>query len=299
MTMAYFRRSLLFMPADSMRKIEKAAQLETDCVVMDLEDAVAPGSKALARLTAVEALRALDFGRREKLIRLNPIQSEYFLDDVNATIAAKPDGYVIPKVQTPSDLHQAQQLIAHLAHEQGLAEGAMRLLVIIETAQGVMNLREIAREGAQSGAPLAALIFGADDYAADVGAQRTREGVEVLFARSAVVAAAAANRLQAIDIVFFDLEDLPGLEAECRFGRQLGYTGKMVIHPRQLEIVNRVFAPSAEEIAHAQRIVQAAREHAARGVGAFALDGRMVDGPIVKQAETVLAQARAAGSLRT
>lgn len=119
----------------------------------------------------------------------------------------------------------------------------------------------------------------------------------MLYARSAVVIAAAANGLQAIDIVFFDLNDLASLEEECRFGRQLGYTGKMVIHPRQLEVVNRAFSPTPEEIARAQRILQAAHEHAANGLGAFALDGRMVDGPIIKQAEKVIARAKAAGLL--
>ncbi|MCS6846849.1 MAG: CoA ester lyase [Anaerolineae bacterium] len=287
------RRSLLFMPGDSARKIEKAAQLDADSVVMDLEDAVAPANKALARQTTRAALQTMDFGRRERLVRTNAWQTPFFADDVAETIAGRPDGYVIPKVHSAEDLAAARDLIAAQARQHGVEAGAIALLAIIETAKGVMNLREIA----QLGPPLQALIFGADDLAADIGAVRTPSSIEVLYARSAVVIAAAANGLQAIDIVFFDLNDLAGLEEECRFGRQLGYTGKMVIHPRQLEIVNRAFAPSPEEIARAQRIVQAAREQAAAGLGAFALDGRMVDGPIIKQAENVLARARAAGLL--
>lgn len=287
------RRSLLFMPGDSARKIEKAAQLDADSVVMDLEDAVAPANKALARQTTRAALQTLDFGRRERLVRTNAWQTLFFADDIAETIAGQPDGYVIPKVNSAEDLSAARDLIAEQARRHGIAADDIALLAIIETAQGVLNLREIARLGP----PLQALIFGADDLAADIGAVRTSSSIEVLYARSAVVIAAAAYKLQAIDIVFFDLNDLAGLEEECRFGRQLGYTGKMVIHPRQLEIVNRTFAPSPEEIARAQRIVQAAQEQAAAGLGAFALDGRMVDGPIIKQAENVLARARAAGLL--
>lgn len=291
--MTHLRRSLLFMPGDSMRKIEKATQLDADSIVMDLEDAVAPGNKAPARRTTYNALRTLDFGRRERLVRVNAWQTEYFADDVRETIGGQPDGYVIPKVNSAEDLRAARAFIADAARVQGMDPNAIKLLAIIETARGVLNVREIA----EVGPPLEALIFGADDLAADIGAKRTRSSIEVLYARSAVIIAAAAHGLQAIDIVFFDLNDLTGLEDECIFGRQLGYTGKMVIHPRQLDVVNRAFSPTAEEIAQAQRIVRAAHEHAAGGVGAFALDGRMVDGPIIKQAERVLAQARAAGLL--
>ncbi|HQY26983.1 MAG TPA: aldolase/citrate lyase family protein, partial [Thermoflexales bacterium] len=150
-------------------------------------------------------------------------------------------------------------------------------------------------EIAQASPRLTALMFGAEDYAASVGAIRTERGEEVLFARSAVVAAAAAYGLDAIDIVRFDLADPAGLEAECRFGRQLGYAGKMAIHPGQLEIINRAFGPSPAEIARAARIVSAAEQNQAAGIGAFALDGRMIDAPVVKAAENALARARAAG----
>lgn len=291
--MTPLRRSLLFMPGDSTHKIEKAAQLEADSLVMDLEDAVAPSSKPQARITTRDALSGLDFGRRERLVRTNAWSTPFFKDDVRETIAGKPDGYVIPKVDSAEALLAAHAFIAEAASAHAVGASAIKLLAIVETARGVLNVREIA----QVGPPLQALIFGADDLAADIGAKRTRSSIEVLYARSAVVIAAAANGLQAIDIVFFDLNDLTGLEEECAFGRQLGYTGKMVIHPRQLDVVNRAFAPTADEIVQAQRIVQAAQAQAASGVGAFALDGRMVDRPIIKQAERVLAQARAAGLL--
>jgi len=279
------------MPGDSRRKVEKSTQLPADSIVLDLEDAVAPDNKATARQITHESLANLDFGPRERLVRVNAWPSGHLQADVTETIAGRPDGYIIPKVDSAEDLRAARDFIAAQAVRTSLDPAAIALLAIVETAKGVMNLREIA----QLGAPLQALIFGADDLAADIGALRTPSSLEVLYARSAVVIAAAANGLQPIDIVFFDLNDLTGLEEECRFGRQLGYIGKMVIHPRQLEVVNRAFSPTAEEIARAHRILQAAQEHAAGGLGAFALDGRMVDGPIIKQAERVIARAKAAG----
>jgi citrate lyase beta subunit len=281
------RRSLLFMPGDSRRKIEKAITLPADSIVLDLEDSVAAAQKPAARQSVREALQQLNFGGRERLVRVNAFHSGLFHDDVRDTITGRPDGYVIPKVQNGKDLRNAMEFIT--------GSGAMlewqairpSVLAIVETGPGVVNLREIA----SAGAPLEALIFGADDYAADIGAQRTRSNTEVLFARSSVVAHAAAFELQSIDIVFFDLNDAAGLEAECVEGRRLGYTGKMLIHPNQLEITHRSFSPNADEIAHAERVLAAYREQAAAGAGAFQLDGRMVDAPIVKQAENVLRRA--------
>ncbi len=282
------RRSLLFMPADSRRKIEKAITLDADSVVLDLEDSVAPNQKAAARTAAREALQQLDFGWREKLVRVNALQSGMFHDDVRETIGGRPDGYVIPKVQNAKDLRAAMDFIAGSGAMLEWRAESPAILAILETGPGVLNAREIA----MLGKPLEALIFGADDYAADIGAERSKSNTEVLYARSAVVLAAAAHGLQSIDIVFFDLKDVAGLEAECLAGRQLGYTGKMLIHPGQVEIANRAFSPSPEQIAWAQRVLNAHADHQAAGSGAFALDGRMVDAPIVKQAERIMARAQ-------
>jgi citrate lyase beta subunit len=285
------RRSALFVPGDSLRKLNKATQLGADSVIMDLEDGVALNRKEEARRTVAEALQTLDFGRAERLVRVNPPDSEAFAADLHVTLEGRPDGYVIPKVET---VGQVQVLSHHLAKTEYLRNwpsGSIRLLAMIETAQGVMNLKEIA----QAGRRLEALVFGAEDLARDIGGRRTRAGWEVFYGRSAVVTAAAAYGLQALDMVFTDLNDLAGLEEECAFGRQLGYDGKTAIHPRQVEIINRVFAPSPEEIEQARRIVAANEAHQASGVGAFELDGQMVDMPIVRAAEQVLARARLVG----
>ena len=281
------------MPGDNARKIEKAAGLPCDCVAIDLEDGVGPSQKAVAREVTAAALRGTDFGARERLVRLNPVLSDLYSDDLRETLLSNPDGYILPKVETPDDVREISHRMDKIAIGLGVLASQVRLWAVIETALGLMNLREIA----QASPRLTALMFGAEDYAASVGATRSERGEEVLYARSAVVAAAAAYGLDAIDLVRFDLADSVGLEAECRYGRQLGYTGKMAIHPGQLEIINRAFSPSPDEIARAAQIVSAAEQHRAAGIGAFALDGRMIDAPVVKSAENVLARARAAGLL--
>jgi citrate lyase beta subunit len=295
------RRSLLFMPGDSLRKITKATQLDVDSVIMDLEDGVALNRKEEARRTISEALRSLEFGRRERLVRLSapvPPAASYVVEsfpalDFEATLEARPDGYVIPKVELAEQVQNVDHYLSQAEQARGWPAQSIRLLVVVETARGIMNLAEIA----QSSRRLDALMFGAEDFAADSGAQRTKAGWEVFYARSALVTAAAAYRLQAIDMVFVDLKDMAGLEQECLFGRQLGFEGKLAIHPGQLETINRVFAPSPAELEQAQRVVQANQANQSAGLGAFELDGKMVDMPVVRAAERVLARAKQAGLL--
>lgn len=294
------RRSVLFVPGDSLRKINKATELEADSLILDLEDGVAFNRKAEARRTIVEALGRLDFGRRERLVRLNPFSTRTPVhleglpaEDLLATLEARPAGYVIPKVETPEHIRLVSDYLDRAETQRGWPANSIRLLAMIETARGVLNIGQIA----QASQRLEALVLGAEDLAADLGAKRTRAGWEVFYARSAIVTAAAAFGLQAIDMVFVHLDDLPGLEEECRFARQLGFAGKTAIHPRQIEVINRLFAPSPEEIEQALRLVQAFAAHQAAGTGAFELDGKMVDLPVMRTAERVLAKAKAAGLL--
>lgn len=285
--MARVRRSVLFMPGDSLRKIEKAATLPADSVIMDLEDGVAFNRKTEARATIVEALRTLDFGGRERLVRINPVGSGLEMADLDAAAAGRPDGLVLPKVESAAQVQRISQALASAEDAQGWPRGAVRLLVIVETALGVMNVREIAAADDR----VDALMFGAEDLAGDIGATRTAEGWEVFYARSAVVTAAAAYRRQAIDTVFVDLNDEDGLRRECQRAMQMGYSGKMAIHPRQVEIINAAFTPSAEAVAQARRLIAAYAEHQAAGTGAFAYEGKMVDMPMIRAAEQVLARA--------
>ena len=281
------RRSLLFMPGDDLRKITQATQLAVDSIILDIEDGVALNHKEAARRGIVGALRVLDFVHRERLIRINPTSSALAQEDLRATIDSRPDGYVLPKVESAQDLLAVARFLDDAEQIRGWSPGGIRLVAMAETALGVMTLKEIAPASDR----LDALALGGEDLAGDTGAIRTRAGVEILYARSALVMAATAYGLQAIDTVFVDLTDLDGLAEECAFARQLGFVGKMAIHPRQTPVMNRAFSPTEAEVSAAQRLVELFTARQGENLGAFELDGKMVDIPIMRAAQRVRARA--------
>ncbi len=288
------RRALLFMPGDDMKKIGKGAALGVDAVIMDLEDSVGLNAKQAARETVRRALGgAVDFGRTERLVRVNPTGSGMQQDDIAATLPGRPDGYIAPKVELALEVRWLSEMLLEQEHRLGIEPGATRLLAIVETARGVVNLREIAGADVR----LVALMFGAEDLAGSMGAIRTPDSPETQYARSAVVIHAAASGLQAIDTPYVDLHDEDGLRAEAGQALRMGYTGKMAIHPAQVGPILDVFTPSDEEIAQAQRLVEAHTAQQAAGAGVFAFEGRMVDMPMVRAAQRVLARAHATGKL--
>jgi citrate lyase beta subunit len=289
------RRALLFMPGDDRRKIEKGAALGVDSVIMDLEDGVALNNKAAARETIRAALQEVDFGTTERLVRVNLVGA-LFIEDLMATIEGHPDGYVLPKAESVEDINAIDMWLTVAERERGWLEGGIIVLAIVETAMGIVNLRGIA--GKKVSAPrLDGLVFGAEDLAASMGAIRTQEGAEMAYARSAVVLHAKAFGLQAIDTPFVQLNDEPGLIAQTTQALQMGYTGKLAIHPKQVEPIQQVFTPSADEITRAQALIAAHDAQQAAGTGVFQFEGRMIDMPMVRAAETVIARARAAGRL--
>jgi citrate lyase subunit beta-like protein len=287
------RRALLYMPGDDRHKIEKAATLGADCLCMDLEDGVALNKKADARDVIAGAMRELDFGASERCIRVNGVGSGLESDDLAAALSARPDTIVLPKVETAEQAEWVSREIESYELAHALPVGGIRLLVDVETAAGILNLKEVAGASPR----LEAIIFGGEDFAASIGATRTPEAIELLYARQAVVTACAAYGLQAIDIVTIDFKDLDSLRKEAEFGAQLGFSGKQIIHPAQVEPVQTAFTPSDEAVAHAGRLVALFEASQAEGVGAFALDGRMIDMPLVKNARQVLERAKAAGKL--
>ncbi len=286
------RRALLYMPGDDWKKITKALTLGVDCICMDMEDGVAVNKKAEARATIAKALRELDFGKNEKLARINAVGSGMEKEDIEAVLPYRPDGIVIPKMESLEQIQWAHEIIEAAELKNGWPMNSIRVVVGVETAKGILNLKEIA-----SHPRLDALIFGGEDFAASVGATRTRDAVELLYARQAVVTAAAAFGLQAIDIVTIDFKDIEALRKESEFGAQLGYTGKQIIHPAQVEPVQAAFTPNNEAIAHAKRIVETFEARQKEGKGAYALDGKMIDMPFLKNAQKVLDRAKAAGKI--
>ena len=284
------RRALLYVPGDNRHKIEKALTLKVDCICLDMEDGVAPDRKREARQTILSALQELDFGAAEKLVRINPVGSGLEEEELAAILPARPDGIVIPKVEDAGQVARVSSQVESVELAQSWPLNSIRLVVDVETARGMLHLAEIAAQPR-----LDAIIFGAEDFAADIGATRTPEAWEVFHARSAIVIAAAAHGLQAIDMVSIDFKDMERLRAEARFGAQLGYTGKQVIHPNQVAPVQQAFSPDQAAVQNAQRIVDLFEASLKEGKGAYALDGnKMIDMPLVKAARSVLLRAEAA-----
>ena len=275
------RRSMLYAPADREDRARKCLASTADSAVLDLEDAVAPDRKdearEVARLVLASAPAA---GRRaERCVRVNAARSPWHEKDLDMVVAARPDAVVLPKAEDPADVVRVATRLTE-AHVEA------SILCICETALGVLNAYAIACANAR----VDALVFGAEDYAADTGARRSPSNREVWMARSTVVMAAAARRIAAIDQVFVDYKDLDGLARDATEGRDLGYRGKQVIHPQQIEVVNAVFTPTPEAVERARRIVEADAKHAG---AVFSLDGRMIDRPLVEQARYVLRVAEA------
>jgi citrate lyase beta subunit len=281
------------MPGDDRRKIEKATTLGVDCICMDMEDGVAITRKTEARAVIAQAMKELDFGKSERCIRINSFGSGFEKFDLAAALATNPDAIVIPKIETARQVKEVSEYIEMYELSARMAVGSIRMLVGVETAKGILNLKEIAEAEKR----LEAIIFGAEDFAASIGATRTKESTEVLYARSAVVTACAANELQAIDMVYIDFRDVEGLRAEAQEAAGLGFSGKQIIHPDQVEAVQEAFTPSAEAIEYAQRVVRAFSASQKKGKGAFALDGKMIDMPLLKNAQKVLDRAKAAGKI--
>lgn len=286
-------RTLLFMPGDDMKKITKGASLETDAVIMDLEDGVAFNRKEEARKIVREALDTLDFGRTTRLVRINPPHHGWQAQDISETIEGRPDGYVLPKVESAREVQNIAHTLIERELYMGLPPETIKLLAIIETARGVVHLREIA----QADSRLVALVFGAEDLAGDIGSTRTPEGWEGFYARSKLVTHAAAFGLQAIDTPYVDIENIEGLKAETQQAVQMGYTGKLIIHPKHIGPVNEVFTPSDDAIERAQMLIQLHDEHQASGTGVFRYEGKMVDMPMIRAAERILKRARQAGKI--
>lgn len=262
-------RSLLFAPGDDERKLTGALASEADGVVADLEDAVAPAEKNAARETVARV--------RPRIVRINGVDTSWFADDLALVAELDLDAVVVPKAT-------ADAVAALGAH-------GPPVIAIVETAQGLRLAYETA-----SSPRVAALVLGAVDLGAALGLEPRADGLEILHARSKVVLdSAAAGIRPPFDIVHLDVADDAGIEEECRFARSLGFRGKVCIHPRQAPIVNRVFAPTEDDVAWARRVVEAYEEGIGEGKGVLALDGSMVDLPVVERARRVLAEAERSG----
>lgn len=290
--MSRLRRSLLFVPASSERFFAKAQDSQADTLIFDLEDAVAPDRKARARETLKEVLSDSGFSRFERTVRINALETPYFLDDVLAMVEAGADGLVVPKTHSVEGIRFVAQLVSLAEARAGRAPGSVVLLPLIEQPEAIGNAFGLAAATPR----LAGMAFGHGDFSLSMGikAAPSTEGI-VFHARCQVVTAAKAAGIVPIDNVYLDIKDIEGLRAETQQGKQLGYEGKACIHPSQVEPVNAVYTPTAEEVTYARELVAAFEQAVAEGNGAVTFHGRMIDGPIANSERIVLERARKAG----
>lgn len=279
-------RSLLFVPGNRPRMLERARTLPADAVILDLEDGVPANEKERARAMVRAAFQAGDYDS-PVIVRINAFDTGLSQADLEAIPEAGVQAICLPKAETPDDVQRLASAVADLEQERGLAADSVELLLMVETALGVLNAYEMAKANAR----VRALCIGGEDLCRDLGATRTKQGLELMHARAHVVLAARASSVLAIDTVYTDLSDQAGLLAEASFARALGYSGKMLVHPEQIATIHRAFAPGQEEVAYASRVVEEFEAGLARGEGTVALDGIMIDAPIVARAREVLARA--------
>jgi citrate lyase subunit beta/citryl-CoA lyase len=291
------RRSIHFVPGGNERMLNKALGLAADSLILDLEDSVTPDRKGIARDEVCDWLANADFKNQEKLVRINPMDSEWGREDLEAVLQHRPDGIVLPKVLDLKAVHAVDQLIINQEKIAGADYSDIKLLLIgTEMAAAVFNLAQMVNHERVDG-----VTWGAEDLSVSLGARAKRDEqgnyLEVFsFVRSMCLLAAVAAKVQPVDAVYVDIKNTVGLAKECKTAADMGFTAKLTIHPDQIDIVNEAFTPSAAEIEAATALVAAFEEHEALGAMAFKFDGEMVDVPHLKRAQQVLARRNDAGN---
>jgi citrate lyase subunit beta / citryl-CoA lyase len=287
------RRSLLYVPGNMPGMLQNIPVFDADGVMIDLEDAVPLAEKDSARVLARNFLQTFQSRDREIFVRINGLDTRYALDDLREVLPARPDGIRLPKADEPEVVERLDTLLTEYEEKLGLEIGHFSILPSIESAVGVLNCVNTAHASRR----IVGLAFGAEDYTASMEIQRSRAGDELLGARMQIVWAAKAAGLQAIDSVFADVNDVDGLRADTELVKRLGFTGKSLVNPRQIEVVHEVFRPKPDEIEHALEVMEAIKKAREMGTGVISLRGRMVDAPVVKRAARTIRTAVAFGML--
>ncbi len=284
------RRSCLYVPGANARALEKAQSLPADVLVLDLEDAVAPDAKADARETILDAVGEKAYGAREVVIRINALDTEWGQDDLEMAASAGVDAVLVPKVTSGKDVRAVNRFL-----DDAAASPDLGLWVMIEMPLAILNIKKIAKASAKT--RLAGFVMGTNDLAKEYNAVATPDRRAFMYSLSAALVAARAYRLAAIDGVYNDTGNAAGLSAECEQGRVLGFDGKSLIHPAQIETANRVFSPGAAELSHARAVVEAFARPENRGKGVISVNGQMVELLHLQQAERLIAIDDAIGKM--
>jgi citrate lyase subunit beta/citryl-CoA lyase len=278
------RRSALYVPGDSQKMLQRAATILSDLLLLNLEDGVAASRKLSARENVADALRSIDFGYRETVVRVNPLNGETGQADLSDVIAARPDGICLPKVESAAEIRAADDAIREAEIRYDLPAGSTRLHAMIESAAGVIHSADIAAASPR----MASLIFGSADYASDLRCRPGEDRQEFLLALQWIVTAARSAGIDAIDAPCFELRNQDLLEKEGMQARRLGYTGKSALHPNQLETINRIFDVTSEEIAWAEKTIAELDNAEIRGKALSTVDGILIDNPHRAIAERIL-----------
>jgi citrate lyase subunit beta / citryl-CoA lyase len=278
------RRGLLFIPGGNEKLLNKGLGLEIDGLILDLEDSVSPEGKTSAREAVIKALKNSDFGGKEKVVRVNAFSSDFGPEDIEKVVQGRPDTLLVPKVNTGEDILTYDRLISETEQKSGLSSGGIGLIALIETPLGIVNIDAIAVAAPR----LQGLLFGAADFTRETGGRITEDRQELYYPLMRILLAARIAGLDALDTPYFDINDLEGLERHARQAKNMGYDGKALIHPAQVEIVNRIFTPTQEEIKDAHRVIEAFHSAGAVGKGVVQLDGKLIENVHVAMAERVL-----------
>ncbi|MBN6188817.1 CoA ester lyase [Aneurinibacillus sp. BA2021] len=283
-------RSWMFVPGNQKKKLEKSMALDADVIVYDLEDAVPLQEKPAARMLVRQAVERMK--ERQRFVRINDVSTPYFMDDLTELATCDITGVMLPKAAEKEQIHLVDHLLRTAEEKSGRSPGSIMIVPLIETALGLHRAFEIASASPR----VHCLAFGAVDYTLDIGTQQSKEGTEILFARSWLVnVSRAAGINPPIDGVYVDIHDSEGLRQETAFVKQLGFQGKLAIHPAQYGIINAEFAPTEEQIHRARKIVAAFANALEQGQAAVEVDGKMVDYPVAIQARKTLEMAKALG----
>lgn len=287
------RRSMLFMPGNNPGMLQTAEVFGSDSIILDLEDAVSLGEKDAARILIKGALKTFNYGTTEVVIRINPFSTPYALEDIDVMARLKPNAILLPKA-TPEDMKKLDEMLTVIEKEEGFEEGSIRIHALVETTYGV----ETVYETIQMSNRVDSVCLGGEDLAADLGVARTKDSEELFYARTKVVNACKALKIDAIDTPFTDTNDEAGLLADTIHAKKLGFTGKLSINPRQINTIHKVYSPTADEISWANRVMSAKDEAEKEGLGVFSLDGKMIDAPVISRAMNTLNTARVIGLIK-
>lgn len=287
--MKRLRRTMLYVPGNHPGMLRDAYIYGSDCIMFDLEDSVSVTEKDTARFLVFNALRTIDYGDKELVVRINAL-GQGGTDDLQAMVRTRKVVIRLPKTESAQDVLDCEKEIARIERECGIEVGSTRMMAAIESAAGVLNAKEIAFSSKR----LIGIAIGAEDYVTDLRTSRSADGIELLFGRSMVLLAARAAGIDAIDTVFSDINDEAGFRKEVAFIKQLGFDGKSIINPRQIMPVHEIFTPTIREIEKAREVVNAIEEANRKGSGVISLHGKMIDKPIVLRAQRTLDLANAA-----